>query len=72
MSLRLGALCDALLNPGNPQLARAAAEEVAAYGSRIARIESRVQVLTWIVGFLIVLTFTTFVLALSVLPRLPQ
>jgi hypothetical protein len=41
MTLRLGALHDALLDPGNAAKAQAAAEEVAGYEHRLASIETR-------------------------------
>lgn len=63
MSLRLGALHDALLQPGNAELARAAAEEVAAYEDRIGRIERDLNLLKWMVG-------TNVALTLAVLGRL--
>jgi hypothetical protein len=50
MSLRLGALHDALLDPGNAEKAQRAAEEVAAYDNRLASIESRLLLLTWMTG----------------------
>jgi hypothetical protein len=50
MSLRLGALHDALLDPGNAEKAQRAAEEVAAYENRLASIESRLILLTWMAG----------------------
>jgi hypothetical protein len=56
MSLRLGALHDALLDPGNAEKAQKAAEEVAGYENRLALIESRLTLLTWMVGTNIVLT----------------
>jgi hypothetical protein len=56
MTLRLGALHDALLNPGDADLARKAAEELAGYDDRIGRIERDLSVLKWMVGTNIVLT----------------
>lgn len=53
MALRLGALHDALLNPGNADLARQAAEEVAGYESQIAGIRSDLKLLKWMVGLVI-------------------
>jgi hypothetical protein len=50
MALRLGALHDALLHPGDKDLAQKAAEEVAGYDSRLASIETRLMVLTWMVA----------------------
>jgi hypothetical protein len=51
MALRLGALHDALLNAGaDPDSARKAAEEVASYENRLAAIDTRLAVLTWIAG----------------------
>ena len=58
MALRLGALYDALRrSPGIPEEdARKAAEEVANYENRLAAIESRVTLLTWLVATQIVLS----------------
>lgn len=50
MSLRLGALHDALLHPGDPDLARKAAEEVAAYEQQLAQIRTDLTLLKWIGG----------------------
>jgi hypothetical protein len=56
MTLRLGALHDALLDPGNADKAVRAAEEVAGYENRLASIESRLILLTWMVGTNVALT----------------
>lgn len=73
MSLRLGALHDALLDGGKtPELARKAAEEVAAYESRLASIDTRLQVLTWMVGTLTAIALGNLWLAFSILARLPK
>lgn len=57
MALRMGALYDALLLAKIPEEeARKAAEEVADYSNRISSIDSRLDVLTWMVGTNIVLT----------------
>ena len=51
MALQLGALRDALLSAGAPpEMANEAAEEVASYENRLAAIEARLTVLTWMVG----------------------
>lgn len=51
MALQLGALRDALLEAGASQdKATKASEEVAAYDSRLAAIEGRLNTLTWMVG----------------------
>jgi hypothetical protein len=47
MALQLGALRDALLDAK----ADKAAEEVAAYEDRLAGVEPRLYLLTWMVGF---------------------
>jgi hypothetical protein len=60
MSLRLGALHDALSNPGDQELARKAAEEVAAYENRLASLDSHVAVVTWMAGFNLLLTLAIF------------
>lgn len=50
MALQLGALRDALLSAGVPaDKADKAAEEVASYENRLAQIETRLSVLTWMV-----------------------
>lgn len=56
MSLRMGALHDALLHPGDADMARKAAEEVADYHERIGRIERDLTVLKWMVGTNVALT----------------
>lgn len=57
MALQLGALRDALLDAGaNPAKADKAAEEVAAYENRMATVESRLTLLTWMVGFNLAMT----------------
>ena len=55
MAMRLGALHDALLQPGNPELAQKAAEELAGYDNRFAAIESDLTLLKWMVGTIIAL-----------------
>jgi phage shock protein A len=44
MPLRLGALHDALLHPGDAELAKKAAEELADYDSRLASMDTRLAV----------------------------
>ena len=56
MSLRLGALHDALLHPGDPELAQKAAEEVAAYERQMADLRTDLYVIKWMVGAVIGLT----------------
>ena len=56
MALRLGALHDALLNPGDADKAKLAAEELANYDNQLADIRSDVKLLKWMVGTNIVLT----------------
>jgi hypothetical protein len=61
MALRLGALHDALLSAGaEADKAQKAAEEVAAYESRLASIDTRLAVLTWIAGTNLVMTTAIF------------
>ena len=53
--MQLGALRDALLSANaDPEKAAKAAEEVAGYDNRLARIETKLSVLTWMVGGLYV------------------
>jgi hypothetical protein len=57
MTLRLGALHDALLHPGDVELAKQAAEELAGYENRLGRIERDLTILKWMVGTSIALQF---------------
>lgn len=71
MALRMGALYDALRAGSVPEdSARAAAEEVANYDARIAGIDAKVSILTWMVATNITLTLLNFAAALTVLYRL--
>lgn len=64
MALQLGALRDALIDAGaSPEKAGEAAAEVGGYDSRLAAIDTRLAVLTWMAG-------TNVVLTLGVLARL--
>lgn len=57
MALQLGALRDALIDAGASEAkADRAAEELAGYENRLASIDTRLAVLTWMVGTNIVLT----------------
>jgi hypothetical protein len=57
MALQLGALRDALLDAGAaPDKADKAAEELASYENRLGGIENRLAVLTWMVGFNLIMT----------------
>jgi hypothetical protein len=59
MALQLGALRDALIDAGaKPEKANKAAEELAGYDSRLAAIDTRLTLLTWMVGFNLVTTMT--------------
>ena len=63
MSLRLGALHDALINAGTePELARRAAEEVAAYERHLSDVRTDLLVLKWMAG-------ANFAAVLAVLAR---
>jgi hypothetical protein len=64
MALQLGALRDALLDAGaTPLKADKAAEELASYETRLASIDPRLSVLTW-------MATTNVALSLGVLWRL--
>jgi hypothetical protein len=57
MALQLGALRDALIDAGAKQeKADKAAEELAGYENRLANIDTRLTLLTWMVGTNIVVT----------------
>jgi hypothetical protein len=54
MALMLGSLYDALISGGIAKdKAQKAAEEVAGYETRLAAIEARLTLLTWMVGIVI-------------------
>jgi hypothetical protein len=72
MALRMGALYDALRQAqgiGEDE-ARKAAEEVAQYENRLARIDARLDLLTWMVGTAVTLVLLNFAATLTVLYRL--
>ena len=71
MALRLGALHDALLDPGNAEKALKAAEEVATYQERMAGLDKRLSLLTWMVTFLIGLGIGHFFVTVRILESLP-
>ena len=57
MAVMMGNLYDALRSAGaDDEKARKAAEEIAAYDNRFAKVESDVALLKWMVGFNIGLT----------------
>jgi len=57
MALMMSALYDALRTAGaGDDSARKAAEEVAAYDNRFAKLEAEVAVVKWMVGFNVALT----------------
>jgi len=60
MAMQLGALRTALLEAGaSPEKADKAAEEAASYVTRLAGLETRVAVVTWMVGANITLSLLT-------------
>jgi hypothetical protein len=64
VALQLGALRDALLDAGaSPAKADKAAEEVAAYETRLASIDTKLTVLTWMVATNIALVGALFIKA---------
>lgn len=57
MAVMLGNLYRALITAGAPDIeAQKAAEEVAGFESRLTRIESKVSLSQWMVGFNLALT----------------
>jgi len=69
MAIRLGALHDALLEAGaSPEKAQRAAEELAQY----EKLEARVTLLTWMVGFDVTLSVAILILVFNVILRLPR
>ena len=76
MTLRLGALHDALLNAGaDPALSQKAAEELADYDRQLAAIRTDLTVLKWMVATFIGLQVAFGVgniwLSISIMSRLP-
>jgi hypothetical protein len=71
MALILGALHDALLHPGDPEKARLAAEELAGYEHRFAAIETKLTLLTWMVGLVLILVTGLFWQGFTIMGRLP-
>ena len=71
MSLRLGALYDALLDPGNAEKAQRAAEEVAGYDKALADIRGDLKLVQWMLGVVIVVLFAVFWQGFSIMQRLP-
>ena len=73
MTLQLGALRDALLEAGaTPEKAAKAAEEAAAYENRLAKIETDLTVLKWMVGTNLALTLIVLGLIFQIFLRLPK
>ena len=71
MALQLGALRDALIEAGaSSEKATKASEEVASYEMRLASIEGRLGVLTWMVGTNVALTLSLTAGAFAVWARL--
>lgn len=62
MTLMLGKTYDALRSADgvSDEQAREAAEEIAAYENRLSSIESRLTLLTWMVGTNVALTMAVF------------
>lgn len=71
MSLRLGALHDALLDPGNTDLARKAAEEVAEYQVRMASIDAKLAVIQALLGAIVLMIGGLFWQGFTIMGRLP-
>jgi hypothetical protein len=73
MTLRLGALHDALLNAGaQPELAQRAAEELANYDRQLNDVRSDLLVVKWMLGVLIVLVSGLFWQGFVIMGRLPR
>lgn len=57
MAMMMSSLYDALLSAGaGDDAARKAAEEVAAYDSRFAKLEGEVNLVKWMIGFNLAMT----------------
>jgi hypothetical protein len=70
MALQLGALREALIEAGaSPEKAAKAAEELAGYENRLAAVETRLVLLTWMIGGLYAVLIVLGVPALWLLLR---
>ncbi len=66
MALQLGATRDAFLAAGTPEdKANKAAEELAAYENRLAGVEARLTLPTWMVGVVIAMLIPLLIKAFS-------
>jgi hypothetical protein len=72
MSLRLGALHDALLDPGNAEKAQRAAEELANYEGQLADVRSDLRLLKWMVGAVLGTVLGIVTMILGLYGRLPR
>ena len=72
MALQLGALREALLHPGDPELATKAAEELAGYETRLASLDTKLAVLVALVSATTALALGNLWLAFTILSRLPR
>ena len=73
MPLMLGQLYTALRSANVPdEHARAAAEEVAGFETRIGRIESDLHLIKWMLGTIAALGFGNLWLSFNILGRLPR
>jgi hypothetical protein len=73
MPLMLGALYRALREAEVvEEHARLAAEEVAAYESRLQTVESKLTLLTWMVGALLIMVSGLFWQGFAIMGRLPR
>jgi len=71
MSLRLGALHDALLDPGNAEKAVRAAEEVAGYDKALMDIRGDLRVIHWMLGVMLIMIVGLFWQGFTIMGRLP-
>jgi hypothetical protein len=72
MSVMLGNLYEALLKPGDPELARKAAEEVAGYESRLASMDTKLAVIQAILGIIVLMIGGLFWQGFTIMGRLPR
>lgn len=79
MTLRLGALQDALMNPGNRELALKAAEELAdvvnarhELKGEIADVRRDLTIVKWMVGTVVAIVLGNLSLSFNILSRLPR
>jgi len=73
MALQLGALRDALVEAGaSPAASARASEELASYENKLASMDGRLTLLTWMTGTSVVLSLTVLGTVLALWSKLAE